>query len=119
MDTLFQVVNISVMPFWLLMILAPRWGLTRRIMGSLVAPALFASLYVVLVVPALPTVLPLLLRPDLTGVSDLLSRPEGAVVGWIHFLTFDLFVGRWEYRDAQERRLSHWLVAPALILTLM
>ena len=36
-----------------------------------------------------------------------------------HFLAFDLFVGRWEYLDARERQLTHWLLAPCLFLTLM
>jgi hypothetical protein len=37
----------------------------------------------------------------------------------VHFLAFDLFVGRWIYLDSQERRISAWLVAPVLFLTLM
>jgi hypothetical protein len=119
METLFQIVNVAVLPFWLLMILTPRWGWTRRIMGSPVVPALFAGLYVVLLVPFLPAVLPLLVRPTLAGVAEFLGRPEATLVGWVHFLTFDLFVGRWQYLDAQQRRLSHWLLAPALVLTLM
>jgi hypothetical protein len=119
MEIIFQLVNVAVLPFWLLMILAPCWRWTVRIMGSLVVPVLFAGLYAVLVVPALPDVLPMLLRPDLARIGELLGRPEGTVVGWIHFLTFDLFVGRWEYLDARQRGLSHWLLAPALFLTLM
>jgi hypothetical protein len=119
MEILFQIVNGTVLPFWLLMVIAPRWGLTRRIMGSLVVPALLAALYIVLVVPALPEFLPLLVHPDLAGLAELLGRPEATVVGWVHFLTFDLFVGRWEYLDAQERRLPHGLLAPALVLTLL
>jgi hypothetical protein len=119
METLFQIVNVAIMPFWLLMVLAPRWQWTQRLMGSLIAPILFAGLYVVLVAPALPRVLPLLVRPDLTRIAELLGQPEAAVVAWVHFLTFDLFVGRWEYLDAQQRRLSHWLLAPALLLTLL
>jgi hypothetical protein len=30
---------------------------------------------------------------------------------------FDLFIGGWEVRDAQERGVSHLLVVPALVLT--
>ena len=119
MDILFQLVNVAVLPFWLLMILAPRWRVTETVMGSLAVPALFAGLYVVLLIPALPAVLPLLVRPELAAIGELLGRPEGTVVGWVHFLTFDLFVGRWEYLDARQRRLSPWLLAPALVLTLM
>jgi hypothetical protein len=105
--------------FWLLMIVTPNWSVTRRVMASLLVPALLAVLYLVLLVPSLPAVLPLLMRPERAAIAELLGAPEGTVVAWVHFLTFDLFVGRWEYLDAQERRLPHWLLAGALILTLL
>ena len=35
MDTLFAISNLLVMPFWLAMILLPRWRWTVRIMASL------------------------------------------------------------------------------------
>ena len=63
--------------------------------------------------------LPKLMRPDLATIAALLGTPEAAVVAWVHFLAFDLFAGRWEYLDAQERGVSHWLLGPCLLLTLM
>ena len=41
-----------------------------------------------------------------TGIS-----PAGVAVGWIHFLAFDLFVGRWEYLDSREKSISAWLAS--------
>jgi len=37
----------------------------------------------------------------------------------VHFLAFDLFVGRWIYLDSRRRQVSPWLMAPLLFLTLM
>jgi hypothetical protein len=48
-----------------------------------------------------------------------LGSPAGATIAWVHFLAFDLFVGRWIYLDSQDRRISAWLMAPVLFLTLM
>ncbi|MFO0876940.1 MAG: ABA4-like family protein [Gemmataceae bacterium] len=118
-DTLFRIVNLVALPFWVLMVFAPRWRFTRRLMESMVGPGLFAVLYAVLVLPGLGAILPQLIRPELEAIVQLLSQPEAAVIAWIHFLAFDLFVGRWEYLDAQERGLSHLLLAPILVLTLM
>jgi hypothetical protein len=120
-ETLFKIINSLALPFWLLMIFAPWWSLTRRLMKSLFAPGLFAVLYAVLVVPKIPEMLPLFTKPDIS-LADIireLSRPEAMVVAWLHFLAFDLFVGRWQYLDAQERKVSHWLLAPCLFFTLM
>ena len=47
------------------------------------------------------------------------SVPETVLVGWVHYLAFDLFVGAWEVRDAQRRSISHLYVVPCLLFTLM
>jgi hypothetical protein len=107
------------MPFWFLMIFLPRARWTRRIMESplvVVAPAL---LYTALVIPVIREVLPIVNQPSLTAVAALLGSPAGATIGWVHFLAFDLFVGRWVYLDSRDRDLSPWLMAPVLYLTLM
>ena len=49
----------------------------------------------------------------------LLGSPAGATVGWIHFLAFDLFVGRWAYLDSLERNIHPLVMAPILFLILM
>lgn len=119
MEQLFQISNLLVMPFWALMILAPRWRWTRRIVGSLwivVPPAL---LYAALVLPGIGQLLPALANPSLAGIAGLLGLPSGALIGWIHFLAFDLFVGRWVYLDSQERGISPWLASPTLFFVLM
>lgn len=37
----------------------------------------------------------------------------------MHFLAFDLFVGRWIYQDAQHREITALVVSPILSLTLL
>ncbi len=58
-------------------------------------------------------------RPTLVGVAGLLGSEVGATIGWVHFLAFDLFVGRWIYLDSREKNISVWLMAPILFFTLM
>lgn len=119
MDTIFTLSNVLVLPFWLLMIALPHWRWTHRIMASplVVAPA--ALLYAVLLVPQLGAAVPALLNPQLAGISALLGTPGGTTVAWVHFLAFDLFVGRWVYRDSRTRNISAWLMAPVLFAVLM
>jgi hypothetical protein len=119
MDTLFQLSNLLVVPFWFLMILLPHWRWTKRIMASLwvVVPA--ALLYAVLVLPNLLGLLGELSSPTATTIAALLGTPEGATIGWVHFLAFDLFVGRWAYLDSREQGFSAWLVSPILFFIFM
>ena len=119
MDRVFGLSGFLVLPFWGLMIFLPRARWTRRIMESplvILAPAL---LYTALVLPVLSEVLPIVNRPSLESVAALLGSPAGATIGWVHFLAFDLFVGRWVYLDSRDRDISPWLMAPVLYLTLM
>lgn len=120
METLFAAVNLAILPFWLLMIFAPRWKLARRVMASPLSIAWMPVLYTGLVIPRVDMLLPLLTSPlALEPVAMLLGSPDGAVIGWIHILAFDLFVGRWVYLDAQTRQTAWRVSSPILILTLL
>jgi hypothetical protein len=119
MDTLFRISNLLVLPFWALMIVVPRWRWTGRIMRSPFVIAAPAGVYLALVVPRLSEIWPAVTRPTISGIAALLGSPAGATIAWFHFLAFDLLVGRWIYLDAQQRRISAWLISPVLFLTLM
>lgn len=119
MATVFQASFLLVAPFWLLMIVAPGWVITRRVVASAWIAAPAAILYLVLVVPDLPGVLAAVASPELSTIAALLATPEGATVAWVHFLAFDLFVGRWVYLDARSRGMPAWITSPLLVLTLM
>lgn len=118
-DQIFQLSNLLVMPFWALMIVLPFWRWTQRIIRSpwIAAPA--ALLYAALVLPQIGGLLAELANPQLAQIAALLGTPAGATIGWVHFLAFDLFVGRWIYLDSRERQLSAWLVSPILFFVLM
>ncbi len=55
----------------------------------------------------------------LAGVTALFSKAPNVMLGWTHYLAFDLFIGSWEVEDAGKRGVSHWLVLPCLFCTLM
>ena len=119
MEIVFKLGNLLVLPFWVLMIFTPRWRWTERVMKNSLVIALPALLYTLLVVPRLLEIFPALLRPELHTIVALLGSPEGATIGWTHFLAFDLFVGQWIYRDSRLRNFNVWLMGPILFLTLM
>ncbi len=119
LSTLFNLSNLFIIPFWLLMILLPRWRWTQRIMASLWPIAILALVYAGMLLTQIGGAAGGLLDPTLEGIAALLGTSAGAAIGWVHFLAFDLFVGRWAYLDSRERGLSPWLVSPALFFILM
>ena len=118
--TVFSLSFLAVVPLWGLMVFAPRWSWTRRIVTEPLAYAPLAVVYTVLVAVNAAEVVPVIVAdPRLETVAPLLATPAGATIAWVHFLAFDVFVGRWIYLDAQERGRHPLLTAPVLVLSLM
>lgn len=116
---LFVAGGFTVLPFWGLMLLAPRWSLTARLMRSPWVIAGPLAAYAALVVPRLPALLPAVARPELGTIAALLGTPLGATVAWMHFLALDLLAGRWIFLDARARGMPAIARAPILLLTLL
>ncbi|WP_433366905.1 ABA4-like family protein [Actinoplanes sp. CA-142083] len=117
--TLFGLTFLVAAPFWALMILLPRWRWTERIIGSpaIVLPVLV--IYAILVIPALPDLLPVVTQPTLEGLREAPGTANGAAAAWAHMIAFDLFVGRWIWQDGNDRKIGHWRIAPTLVLTIL
>lgn len=63
-------------------------------------------------------------EPDLTdysidGLRALFMSDGGIVLGWSHYLAFDLFVGLWMAKDADAKDFSRLVQLPVLFATLM
>ncbi len=119
MSTVFQLSSLLVMPFWALMVFAPRWGWTRRIIGSPWIIVGAALLYAALVIPQALELAPLLANPSLDRIAPLLGTPAGATISWVHFLAFDLFTARWAYLESRSLNMNPVLTSVALVVILM
>ena len=119
METIYTFLNLFVIPFWLLMILAPHWQWTKRIMASFWPIMVVAVLYVGLLLSQIGGMMGSLSSPTLTVITEALGNPAGATLAWAHFVTFDLFVDRWAYLDSREKDLPVWIVSPLLFFVLM
>ena len=117
LEILFKVANYAVLPFWLLLIVAPRWRWTQLLVHGPVVVLLLTPIYVYMLFGygASPE------NVDMTtlyGVMSAFAAPHVVVAGWIHYLIFDLFIGAWESRDALRLGIPHLLVIPCLLTTL-
>jgi Kef-type K+ transport system membrane component KefB len=116
-ESIFTIANFIAMIGWLILAILPRWSGTRQLVLSGILPLLLSVAYLVLVVMffggaeggfgSLP------------DVMKLFTNEWAVLAGWIHYLAFDMVIGAWEVRDAQERGISHLLVIPCLVLTFL
>lgn len=116
---IFQLSNLYILPWWLLMIVLPDWHGTKRAVSSpwIIAP--LAVPYTLLVAPTFIDMLPTLMNPQLDALTQLVGTATGTTVAWIHIICFDLWVGRWVYMDSDAITLSRWVRRIALLCVLM
>jgi hypothetical protein len=102
-ESLFNFGNVFVLPFWALMVIAPNWAWTRRIMSSYIPFAVLAAMYLYCFVVSLdPDSMDSFANPTLANLASLFGDERVMATGWIHYLVMDLFVGRWIYQQGQE-----------------
>ncbi|WBO82880.1 ABA4-like family protein [Hymenobacter yonginensis] len=119
-DSLFAFANPVALLGWALLVLAPRWRVTRWLVLSGVWPLLLAVAYALLIGGHY-------LGPHATDggfnslaeVAALFRNPWALLAGWVHYLCFDLSVGIWESLDARRRGVPHLLLVPCLLLTFL
>lgn len=116
-DQIFAVVNMIALISWIVLAVAPRWIVTRKLLGSGAVPLLLAIAYAILIAAFFGAAEGSF--GSLAGVMKLFTNEWAVLAGWIHYLAFDLLVGIWEVSDSQARGISHWLVIPCLFFTFM
>ena len=120
-STVFDYAGNVTMLGWLLLILVPYWKYTRPIVQYAVIPFLLSCLYAYLLffVPSEGGSMDLSSFGSLEGVMELFTDPKSVLIGWVHYLAFDLFIGTWEVGDAIKRGINRWFVLPCLLCTFM
>lgn len=100
---IFQVANFFVLPFWILMIFLPKWNITKRVMESYIPFVPLAATYLYLFINSItPETAQSFSNPRLSDIARLFADEKVAVTGWLHFLTLDLFTGRYVYLEGQK-----------------
>lgn len=118
-ETVFQLANTLVLPQWLLMVVAPRWSVTRWLMDSYLIPVCLAVIYVSYLFNGSPVDFGSF--GSLAGLKTLFANGGDGVMlaGWVHYLAFDLMAGLVVLRDAQARQIPHWLIIVPLFFCFM
>ena len=105
---------------WILLAIVPRWKYTKTIVQNGIIPLLLGSLYLYLFIRIVSSGgLDLSAFGSLDGVMELFTDPGAVLMGWVHYLSFDLWVGSWEVGDAHKKGVPHLLVIPCMFLTFM
>lgn len=117
-DLAFTIANLSVIPFWALLIFLPGARITRRIGQDGTIIIALGALYTGLMIWVMADGPPISFA-SLADLSAGFADPRAMLLGWVHYLAFDLFVGMWIARDARRFQIPHLAVAVCLVFTFM
>jgi len=116
-NSLFSLCNALAMFSWIALALFPRTVWVKRIVQSVVV-ILFAIIYSVLVGQSL-NLQDMQSFGSLEGVMQLFTQPTAVLVGWVHYLAFDLMMGLYVLHSGQKHHIHHALLIPCLFFTFM
>lgn len=114
----FSIANTTALPMWLLMIVLPKWKVTRFLIDYKIIPLLLAIVYAIYIVMAMLDG-PAMDFGSLESVMALFTSENAVVAGWVHYLVFDMLVGMWILDQNNGLKLHPIIMAPCLILTFM
>lgn len=113
-NLLFLVANLIAVTGWLILLIgvARRRRLTdaARIVG-----AILVGIYLVLFVANAEGASVLAADYSIRGIQLFFDHPALALLGWVHYLAFDLWVGAWEADNAPEAMPRATLIVVLLL----
>lgn len=116
-DILYFLVNTLALVAWIALSVAPYdTRVQQGTLGGIVV--MLAGLYAVLFIGSFDGAMMKDLA-TLDGLMGLFSNKQAVVLGWTHYLAFDLLAGIYIVRNAQTNEVSSRAIIPFLWLTFM
>ncbi len=123
---LFSLTNGLALVAWLILAFLPRKPITRTLVMYLGVGMLCLAYAVLLVAVVSGGIDPVSAGSvgkagfdSIAGVRAIFASDGGVVIGWTHYLAFDLFTGLWIAGDADNKKFSRIVQVPFLLATFM
>ena len=112
-EILFNLLNILPLPVWVGMLLFPRTHYTQRLVTSYWPYLVLSGVYALFLIVSLFDSSGGGFSFSFDALRSGLASEWAFLAAWAHFVTFDLFVGVWVFRDAK-----YWGINPTVFLFL-
>ena len=118
LEQLFWIAHIPALVGWIALLAAPLIG-PRSVTIARASGLMLAIGYLLCFIAAPDGLGDLGRNYSLDGVGALFADPLLMLLGWVHYLAFDLWVASWEAEEGARLGIPHWLLAPCYFLTFM
>ncbi|KPM49149.1 ABA4-like family protein [Jiulongibacter sediminis] len=114
-DQIFQLVNTIALLSWIILLLFPFKEWSKKLLLGIIISG-FALLYGFLAFTHF-SVDTFESFGELSQLAQLNADPMNVVIGWIHYLAFDLLAGLYITKNAEELGLNRYLLIPCQLFT--
>lgn len=119
-ESLFSVLNFLVLLIWALMVIAPKWKVTLKLVSTFSVTVILSLIYAVIIFMSFGKI-NFADFGSLAGIMKIFQNSNlwGTSAIWYHLLAFDLFVGSWILKDSQRLGIPHLWIVPCLLICFM
>lgn len=114
---IFKLANLLIVPAWLLLLLLPTWKYTISFIRYGVV--FFLSIFYTFLLWSANSGFSFESFSTLENVKQLFQHDNALLIGWIHYLAFDLFIATWIVQCAVDLKISRWLFMIVLPITFL
>ncbi|TGK52961.1 ABA4-like family protein [Leptospira bouyouniensis] len=114
-STIFSIANIVAVIAWMVLILSPNQNKVIPFLRVLVSGLFLGGLYLISLSLGFGNVEGNF--SSLQSVRSLFMNDEFLLAGWVHYLSFDLFLGTWEAEDGKTNGIHRLVLVPIHGLT--
>ena len=118
LEHLFWTAHVPALVGWVVLLAAPLIG-PASIAIARVAAAVLALGYLALFLVAPEGLWALATDYSLGGIGAFFADPRLLLLGWVHYLAFDIWVASWEAEEGRRLGMPHWLLAPCMFVTFL
>ena len=119
-ENIYLIANLGIIPFWLLLILAPQSRATQILVNSIILPLILSTAYVYIIYQTILLDEPIFkifnLYLSLDNLYTVFATESFLLIFWLHFLALSIFLGSWVSRDAVKHNMSKTIALVPLIL---
>ena len=119
-ENIYLIANWGVLPFWIMLLIAPNHALTKFFVHSIVVPLILAIAYIFVsykIYLSNNIFNGFNLYFGLENLYSVYSEESFLLIFWLHFLSISLFLGSWISRDGQRHLMPKFIVGFCLIIT--
>ncbi len=120
LENIYLWTNFGILPFWILLIIAPNSKITQFFLNSVILPLILSAAYSYIIYQSI------LLDENIfdffslyLGIDNLytiFSTESFLLVFWLHFLALNIFLGTWMSRDGVKYNINRSLMFFPLLL---